>query len=397
MERFVYADNAATTPVSEPVLSAMLPYLEGNYGNASSLYSIGRSSRKAIMEARDKVASLIGAQSSEIIFTGSGTEADNMALKGVLHSKKARGRHLIISTIEHHAILHTAKALEKEGFSVTYLPVDHFGLISLEELKAAIRPDTALVSIMAANNEVGTIEPVREIGELCRENGVLFHTDAVQATGHIPLNVAEMKIDLLSLSGHKLNAPKGVGALFIRKGVLINPIIEGGGQERNLRSGTENVASIVALGKAAEEAEKHMEDNIRRLNELSKHLIDGVLEAIPYSRLTGHPTKRLPGTASFVIEAIEGESLVLMLDLDGICASTGSACSTGSLDPSHVLTGIGLSHDIAHGSLRLTLGIQNTGEDVDYILEKLPQIARRLRSMSPVWDAKKQCPVGLKE
>ena len=395
MERFVYADNAATTPVSKIVLNAMLPYLTEHYGNASSLYSIGRESRKAIMEAREKVASLINATPAEVIFTGSGTEADNMALKGIMHSQKAKGRHLIISTIEHHAILHAAKALEKEGFEVTYLPVDHVGLISLEELKAAIRPDTALISIMTANNEIGTIQPIAEIGEICRTAGIVFHTDAVQAAGHIPIDVIKMKIDLLSLSGHKMNAPKGIGALFIRKGIMLTPIIDGGGQERNLRSGTENTAGIVALGTAAEEAEKHMDENGKRLTALRGRLIDGVLK-IPYSRLTGHPEQRLPGTASFVIEAIEGESLVLLLDINGICGSTGSACSTGSLDPSHVLTGIGLPHDIAHGSLRLTLGVQNDDADVDYILEKLPQVVDRLRSMSPVWDAKMLRPTGVK-
>ncbi|MCX7615136.1 MAG: cysteine desulfurase NifS [Clostridiales bacterium] len=395
MERFVYADNAATTPVAEKVANEMMPFLTKYYGNASSLYSIGRDSRKAIMESREKVASLIKAQPAEIIFTGSGTEADNMALKGIMHSKRAKGKHLITSSIEHHAILHTAKTLEKEGFEVTYLPVDKDGLILIDELKAAIRPDTALVSIMMANNEIGTIEPIAEIGAICRDAGVLFHTDAVQAAGHISIDVNEMKIDLLSLSGHKMNAPKGIGALYIRKGVMINPIIDGGGQERNLRSGTENTAGIVALGVAAAEAESHMQENITRLTAMRDRLIEGVLK-IPYCHLTGHPKKRLPGTASFVIEAIEGESLVLLLDLNGICGSTGSACSTGSLDPSHVLTGIGLSHDIAHGSLRLTLGVQNNEEDVDYILEKLPQVVERLRSMSPVWDAQKNCPSGLK-
>ena len=366
-DRFVYADNAATTPIAAEVLSKMMPFLTTEYGNASTLYQLGQSSHKALENARKEVALLMNAEPSEIIFTGCGSESDNMALRGYLHSPQAKGKkHMITSTIEHHAILHTAQALEREGYEVTYLPVNQYGQVELDQLAAAIRPDTALVSIMFANNEIGTINHVAEIGALCREKGVVFHTDAVQAYGHVPVDVKAMNIDLLSLSGHKINAPKGVGAIYIRKGIVLQPILTGGGQERGLRSGTENIASIVALGEAAR--------------------LKGVLK-LPQTILTGHPTQRLPGTCSFCINAIEGESLVLRLDMNGICASTGSACSTGSLDPSHVLLGIGLSHEISHGSLRLTLGPQNTEEDVDYILERLTQVVETLRAMSPIWKA----------
>ena len=329
----------------------------------------------------------MNAEPSEIIFTGCGSESDNMALRGYLHSPQAKGKkHMITSTIEHHAILHTAQALEREGYEVTYLPVNQYGQVELDQLAAAIRPDTALVSIMFANNEIGTINHVAEIGALCREKGVVFHTDAVQAYGHVPVDVKAMNIDLLSLSGHKINAPKGVGAIYIRKGIVLQPILTGGGQERGLRSGTENIASIVALGEAARLKRVNMERESAYVGYLSQKLIEGVLK-LPQTILTGHPTQRLPGTCSFCINAIEGESLVLRLDMNGICASTGSACSTGSLDPSHVLLGIGLSHEISHGSLRLTLGPQNTEEDVDYILERLTQVVETLRAMSPIWKA----------
>ncbi len=385
---FVYADNAATTRIAPQVLDAMLPYLKEEYGNPSTLYKLGREAKIAIEKAREQVAQVIGAKAEEIFFTGSGTEADNMALKGVLYGPAGKGKkHLITTKIEHHAILHTAMALEKEGFQVTFLDVDKNGRVDLEELKQAITPDTALVSIMAANNEVGTIQPIEEIGKICREKGVLFHTDAVQAFGHMPLDVNKMNIDLLSLSAHKINGPKGSGALYIRRGLGLRPVIEGGGQERNRRSGTENVAGIVGLGRAAQLAMETMEEESARLKALAKKLTDGVLQ-IPETILTGDPENRLPGACSFAISAIEGESLVLYLDMEGICTSTGSACSTGSLDPSHVLMAIGLSHEVSHGSLRVTLGRFNTEEEVDYIIEALPKVVEKLRSMSPVWNRK---------
>lgn len=385
-DRFVYADNAATTPVAAEVLNKLLPFYMTEYGNASTLYRLGQSSHAALENARREVALTLNAKPSEIFFVGCGTEADNMALRGFMHSADAKGRkHLITTPIEHHAILHTAEALKKEGFSVTYLPVDQYGVVDLEALKNAITPDTALVSVMFGNNEVGTIEPIAEIGKICRERGVTFHTDAVQAFGHVPIDVQAMNIDLLSLSGHKLNAPKGVGAIYIRGGITLKPIITGGGQERNRRSGTENIAGIVALGEAARLKRESMEREIARLTALHNRLISGVLEQIPKVWLTGHPTNRLPGSASFVFEGVEGESIVLDLDGNGICAATGSACSTASLDPSHVLLAIGQSREVAHGSLRLTLGAQNTEEDVDYILERLPRVIARLRAMSPIW------------
>lgn len=385
---FVYADNAATTRIAPQVLDAMLPYLKEEYGNPSTLYKLGREAKIAIEKAREQVAQVIGAKAEEIFFTGSGTEADNMALKGVLYGPAGKGKkHLITTKIEHHAVLHTAMALEKEGFQVTFLSVDKNGRVDLEELKQAITPDTALVSIMAANNEVGTIQPIEEIGKICREKGVLFHTDAVQAFGHMPLDVNKMNVDLLSLSAHKINGPKGSGALYIRRGLGLRPVIEGGGQERNRRSGTENVAGIVGLGQAAQLAMETMEEESARLKALSKKLIDGVLQ-IPETILTGDPENRLPGACSFAISAIEGESLVLYLDMEGICTSTGSACSTGSLDPSHVLMAIGLSHEVSHGSLRVSLGRFNTEEEVDYIIETLPKVVEKLRSMSPVWNRK---------
>lgn len=387
-DRFVYADNAATTPIHADVLNKMMPFLTTEYGNASTLYRLGQSSHKALENARQEVALLMNAEPSEITFTGCGSESDNLALRGYLHSRQAKGRkHLIISTIEHHAILYTAKALEKEGFEVTYLPVNQYGQVEPQALEQAIRPDTALVSIMFANNEIGTINPVAELGRVCHEKGVVFHTDAVQAYGHVPIDVKAMNIDMLSLSGHKINAPKGVGAIYVRKGIRLEPQLTGGGQERGLRSGTENIASIVGLGEAARLKRVNMERETAYIGALSRKLIDGVLQ-LPQTILTGHPTQRLPGTCSFCINAIEGESLVLRLDMNGICASTGSACSTGSLDPSHVLLGIGLSHEISHGSLRLTLGPQNTEEDVDYILERLKGVVETLRAMSPIWDPK---------
>ena len=385
--RFVYADNAATTPVAAEVLNKLLPFYTTEFGNASTLYKLGQSSHAALENARREVALTMNAQPAEVFFVGCGTEADNLALRGFMHSPDAKGRkHLITTAIEHPAILRTAEALEKEGFSVTYLPVDSFGVVDMAALKQAITPDTALVSVMFGNNEVGSIEPVEEIGKLCHENGVCFHTDAVQAFGHLPIDVRAMNIDLLSLSGHKLNAPKGVGAIYIRSGIRLQPILTGGGQEKGRRSGTENIAGIVALGEAARIKRENMNKERVHLTALQEKLISGVLKQIPQVQLTGHPTDRLPGTASFVFTGVEGESIVLDLDNNGICAATGSACSTASLDPSHVLLALGLSREVAHGSLRLTLGAQNTEEDVEYILERLPRVIARLRAMSPVWE-----------
>ena len=384
--RLVYADNAATTRVDPRVLEKMLPFFSVDYGNASTLYKLGQRSHAALEEARKNVAAVIGAKPGEIFFTGSGTEADNMALRGMMHSKQAKGRkHLITTTFEHPAVLQTARALEKEGFRVTYVPVDRTGTVDLQALEDAICEDTVLVSVMAANNEIGTIQPIAEIGRICRSKGVYFHTDAVQAYGHMPLNVDEMNIDMLSLSAHKICGPKGVGAIYIRSGLMLDPVITGGGQEKNRRSGTENVPGIVGLGEAARIKLEGMEQENERLRKMQRRLIDGVLSSVPECALTGHPENRLPGSCSFTFAAVEGESLVLLLDMKGICASTGSACSTGSLDPSHVLMAMGLSHETAHGSLRISLGEFNTEEDVDYILQELPGVIARLREMSPVW------------
>ena len=387
-KRFVYADNAATTPVAAEVLNKMLPYFTGEFGNPSAgFYSLGQRAKAAIEEARQQVANVIGADAKEIIFTGSGTEADNMALRGFMHSKQAKGRRRLITTaIEHHAILHTADALKEEGFNVVVLPVDSNGVVKLDALEDAINEDTALVSIMTANNEIGTVQPLREIAEICHKKGVLFHTDAVQAFGHIPINVKELGIDMLSLSGHKINAPKGVGALYVRSGIALQSYITGGGQEKGRRSGTENVAGIVALGEAARLKGENMEREMAYVRSLSRRLQEKVLERIPQCSLTGHPTDRLPGNSSFVFAAIEGETLIMDLNLAGICAATGSACSTASLDPSHVLMSIGLSHERAHGSLRLTLDVMNTEDDVDYIVDNLEKILERRRKMSPVWE-----------
>ena len=386
LKRFVYADNAATTAVSKPVLDAMLPYYTEHYGNPSSLYSLGRDAKKPLEEAREAVAQCFGAMPNEIFFTSGGSEADNWAIKGVAHALAPKGKkHLITTQFEHHAVLHTMQALEKEGFEVTYLDVHEDGLVRVKELENAIRGDTALVSIMYANNEIGTIQPIPEIGAVCKKHGVLFHTDAVQAVGNIAIDVKAQDIDMLSLSGHKLHAPKGVGALYIRKGVAIPNLIDGGAQERGRRAGTENVAGIVGLGAAIKEACSSMEARAKRLTAMRDRLIDGALK-IERSRLNGDRVKRLPGNINLCFEGIEGESLLLMLDLKGVCASSGSACTSGSLDPSHVLLAIGLPHEIAHGSLRLSFSDQNTEEDVDYILEILPQIVDKLRAMSPLWE-----------
>ncbi len=386
MNRFVYADNAATTAVSEPVFQAMLPYLKEHYGNPSSIYSIGREARKAIEVARQKVASAIGAQPTEIYFTGSGTESDNWALKGVMESARAKGKnHLITTAFEHHAVLHSAQKLEKQGFCVTYLPVSPEGYVSPEQVRAAITEQTALVSVMYANNEIGTVQPIPEIGVVCREAGVLFHTDAVQAVGNLEIDVAAQKIDLLSLSGHKIHAPKGVGVLYCRNGVRIPNLIDGGAQERNRRGGTENLASIVGLGAAIELAAQDIPARTEKIRCLRERLIDGILTAVPKTRLNGGREQRLAGNVNISFEAVEGEALLLRLDMMGICASSGSACTSGSLDPSHVLLAIGLPHEIAHGSLRLSLSESTTDAEIDYILECIPQVIHTLRAMSPVW------------
>ncbi len=386
MERFVYADNAATTPVSPTVFEAMKPFYTDLYGNPSSLYAIGRDAKKHLELARADVASCLGVEPHEIFFTSGGSESDNWAIKGVAHQLAKKGKkHIITSKFEHHAVLHTCAALEQEGFSVTYLDVHSDGLVRPEELEAAIREDTALVTIMYANNEIGTIQPIPELGAICKKHGVLFHTDAVQAAGNVPIQMKEQNIDLLSLSAHKLHGPKGVGVLAVRKGISLPNLIDGGAQERGRRAGTENVAGIVGLSVALKEACATMDERTKRLRSMRDRLIDGALQ-IERSHLNGDRAIRLPGNVNLCFEGIEGESLLLLLDLNGICGSSGSACTSGSLDPSHVLLAIGLPHEIAHGSLRLSLSDQNTEEDVDYILEVLPGIVERLRSMSPLWE-----------
>ncbi|MDD3394098.1 MAG: cysteine desulfurase NifS [Anaerotignum sp.] len=382
----IYMDNAATTPVRDEVLSTILPYFKEYYGNASSVYSIAKESKKALEKAREQVAKGIGAKTDEIYFTAGGSESDNMALRGVAEALKGKGNHIITTKIEHHAILHTCEYLEKHGYEVTYLAVDEFGKIRLEELENSIRPETILISVMFANNEIGTIQPIAEIGKIAGEHGVLFHTDAVQAVGHVPIDVEEMNIDLLSMSGHKLGAPKGIGAIYIRKGVAIEPLIFGGAQEKKKRAGTENIPGIVGLGKAVELAVAELDVETKRLAQLRDKLISGILEKIPYSKLNGHPTDRLPGNSNISFAYIEGESMLLLLDAIGVAASSGSACTSGSLDPSHVLMAIGLPHEIAHGSLRLTLDRGNTEEEVDFILGKLPGIVQKLRDMSPLFE-----------
>jgi len=386
MKKVVYMDHAATTPTKPEVLEEMMPFFTEKFGNPSSVYSIGRESRAAIDTARQRVANSLGASMDEIYFTAGGSESDNWALKGIAFANRDKGNHIITTKIEHHAVLHACEYLEKHGFDVTYLPVDSEGLVSIEDLKNAITDKTILVSIMFANNEIGTIQPISEIGKICRERGIYFHTDAVQAVGNVPINVKDMNIDLLSLSGHKFYGPKGIGALYIRKGVKIHSLIHGGGQERKRRAGTENVPGIVGLGKAIELANANLESHMNKLVSLRDKLIKGIIDNIPYTRLNGHPTKRLPGNVNVCFRFIEGESLLLLLDQAGICASSGSACSSGSLDPSHVLLAIGLPHEIAHGSLRLTLGDATTEEDVDYVLNTLQNIVKRLRDMSPLYE-----------
>ena len=380
----IYLDHAATTPVDPAVVEVMVSSLKDNFGNPSSVYAEGRAAKKSIDAARAQVAKAINADPREIFFTASGSEADNWAIKGIAMKNQAKGNHIITTKIEHHAILHTCQYLEKHGFEVTYLPVDKDGLISLEDLRNAIRKETILVSIMFANNEIGTIEPIKEIGEIVKEKGIVFHTDAVQALGNIEIDVKDLNVDLLSVSAHKIYGPKGIGALYIRKGLPIDNLIHGGGQERKKRAGTENTPEIIAFGKAAELASEQLETNINHMKTLRDQLIKGVTERIPKVRLNGHPQKRLPGNANFCFEYIEGESILLSLDIIGIAGSSGSACTSGSLDPSHVLLAIGLPAGIAHGSLRLTIGKSTTPEDIDYVVDNLVDIIQRLRAMSPI-------------
>ena len=393
-KRFVYADNAATTPLSEIAFNAMKPWLTEHYGNPSSLYRMGREAKEAINEARKVVGKCLNAAMpvnekndyapGEILFTGGGSQADNLAIRGFMHGPSSKGRkHIITSKIEHHAVLYTCEALEKEGYRVTYLNVDKEGRVDLEQLKNELSEDTALVSIMAANNEIGTIQPLKQISELAHSVGAKFHTDAVQAVGHMHIDVQEMGIDMLSLAGHKFRGPRGTGVLYVKNGIQLEPLVYGGGQERGLVSGTENTAGFIGLAAAMQDACEHLDEKMGYVKKLTDKLVKGIMENIPYSHYTGDPVNRLPGTASFVFEAIEGEGLILRLDNAGVC---GSACSTGSLDPSHVLMAIGLPHEIAHGSLRLTLGEQNTEEDVDYVIETVTDVVKTLRSMSPVWE-----------
>lgn len=386
MKKMIYLDNAATTRTAPEVVEAMLPYFSELYGNASTVYEFGAKSKEAVTLARETIADAIGAKDNEIYFTAGGSESDNWALKATAEAYKDKGKHIITSKIEHHAILHTCEWLEKNGFEVTYLDVDEFGVVKLEELKKAIRPDTILISIMFANNEIGTIEPVAEIGRIAREHGVLFHTDAVQAFGQLPINVDELNIDMMSSSGHKLNGPKGIGFLYIRKGVKIRSFMHGGAQERKRRAGTENVPGIVGFGKAVELALATMKERAAKECELRDHLMERVLKEIPFTRVNGDKKNRLPNNVNLCFQFVEGESLLIMLDMKGICGSSGSACTSGSLDPSHVLLAIGLPHEIAHGSLRLTLGADTTLEDIDYTVDAIKEIVTQLREMSPLYE-----------
>ena len=388
-DRTVYLDHAATTYVKPEVFEDMKPYFSEHFGNASSIYSLGRDSKKAVEESREKVAKAIGAEPKEVYFTGSGSEADNWALKGIAAAYKKKGNHIITSAIEHPAIMGSCKYLEGEGFEITYIPVDSDGLVSPEQIRNAIKENTILISIMFANNEIGTIQPIKEIGAIAKEKGVLFHTDAVQAVGNVNIDVKDLNVDLLSLSGHKFYGPKGIGALYIKKGVKISSFIHGGQQERGKRASTENVPGIIGLGRAIELATENLDEYNKKLIELREKTIEGLFAKVPYIKLNGHRHNRLPGNVNISFEFIEGESLLLMLDMKGIYGSSGSACSSGSLDPSHVLLAIGLPHEIAHGSLRLTFGDENTQEDVDYILEVIPQMVTKLRDMSPLWETVK--------
>ncbi len=384
--KLVYLDNSATTPVKKEVVDAMLPYFTDTFGNASSIHQFGRGAKKVINECRKTIADIINAKDNEFYFTGGGSESDNWAVKGVARANKKKGNHIITSKIEHHAILHTCEALEKEGFEVTYLDVDEYGMISIDELKAAIRPETILISIMFVNNEIGTVQPIKQIGEIAKQNKIIFHTDAVQALGHFRIDVDELNIDLMSFSSHKIYGPKGIGGLYIRKGIRIQNLIHGGAQERTRRAGTENVAGIVGFAKAMEIAYRDFDAHIEKLTKLSAKLKKGIEDNISHCKYNGHPTERHPGNVHFAFEFIEGEGLLLHLDRVGIAGSSGSACTSGSLDPSHVLMAIGLSHNIAHGSLRLTIGDFTTEEDIDYVIKQLPPIVELLRQMSPLYD-----------
>ncbi|NLD25520.1 cysteine desulfurase NifS [Candidatus Dojkabacteria bacterium] len=384
-QKTIYFDNAATTRVSPKVFKSMMPFFQNSYGNPSTIYSLGREARQAIEVAREKIANSINADKEEIFFTGSGTESDNWAIKGIAYANRKKGNHIITTNIEHHAILNTCKNLERNGFEVTYVPVEKNGIVNPKDILKEIRKDTVLISVMFANNEIGTLQPIVEIGKITKENGIYFHTDAVQAVGNIKIDVNELNIDLLSLSAHKLNGPKGVGALYIRKGVKIENLIHGGGQENRMRAGTENVASIVGLGKAIELATEDIEGKAKYLTNLREKAIKSILENIPHTIINGDRERRLPGNINVCFEYIEGESILLLLDSLGICASSGSACTSGSLNPSHVLLAIGLPHEIAHGSLRLSFSKENTEEEVDFLLEKLPPIISRLRDMSPLY------------
>ena len=386
MGKLLYLDNAATTKTAPEVVDAMLPYFTEHYGNPSSVYSFSSGNKEMISKQREAIADTLGASANEIYFTAGGSESDNWALKATAEAYAGKGNHIITTKIEHHAILHTAQYLEKRGFEVTYIDVDEDGKVKLDELKAAIRPTTILISVMFANNEIGTIQPIKEIGEIAKEHGILFHTDAVQAYGQLPINVDECHIDMLSASGHKFNGPKGIGFLYIRKGVKIRSFVHGGAQERKRRAGTENVPGIVGIGTAAKRAANTREERVAKEIEVRDYLIDRVLKEIPYCRLNGHRTDRLPNNANFSFRFVEGESLLIMLDMKGICASSGSACTSGSLDPSHVLLAIGLPHEIAHGSLRLTINEEITKEDIDYVVDNLKEIVAHLRNMSPLYE-----------
>ena len=386
MKKTIYLDNAATTKTRPEVVEAMLPYFTEYYGNPSSVYEFATPSKKAIAEARETIAKSLGAKTNEIYFTAGGSESDNWAIKATAEAYESKGKHIITSKIEHHAVLHTCEYLEKRGFEITYLDVDENGTVQLDELKKAIRPDTILISIMFANNEIGTIQPIKEIGEIAKEHGIIFHTDAVQAYAHVPINVDEYHIDMLSVSGHKFNGPKGIGFLYIRTGLKLRSFIHGGSQERKRRGGTENVPGIVGMGKAVEIAMANLAERTAYEVELRDYLIDRVLSEVQYVRLNGHRTNRLPNNANFAFQFIEGESLLIMLDMQGICGSSGSACTSGSLDPSHVLLAIGLPHEIAHGSLRLTLSEETTKEDIDFTVDEIKKIVEKLRSMSPLYE-----------
>lgn len=389
MNKSIYFDHAATTFVKEEVLKEMLPYFTENFGNASTVYQIGQKSKAALDDAREKVANVFNCTPNEIFFTGSGSEADNWAIKGFAHANKSKGNHIITSSIEHHAVLHTCNALEKEGFEITYLPVDENGKVSLNDVRSAIKDNTILITIMYANNEIGTIQPIKEIAEIAKEKNIVFHTDAVQAAGAIKLDVNDLGVDMMSISAHKFNGPKGVGALFVRKGIRLQNLIDGGAQERAKRAGTENIPGIIGLAAALELATKSIEEKTKKITDLREYIINNISEKIPYCRLNGHRTDRLPGNVNFSFEFIEGESLLLWLDISGIAASSGSACTSGSLDPSHVLLAIGLKHETAHGSLRITIGDENTYEEADYLIEKLTEIVEKLRAMSPLYEGVK--------